>query len=98
MPVSHLPRRGSVVIARIASDLSRLEIDARIDQRVKDVAQEIGEKTEEPEDVEGGEQHRVVAIDCRAPAEKTEAIEGADGLDQQRAGEEGADKGTGQAG
>src|SRR5262245_24942445 len=71
MPVNHLPRRGSLVIARIASDLPRLEIDAGIDQRVENVAQKIGEETEEPENIEGGEEHRIVAIDRRAPAEKT---------------------------
>src|SRR5262249_24530511 len=80
------------------SDLPRLEIDAGIDQRVDDVAPEVGEKAEEPQNREGREAPRKAPAVGGAPPEKTDPVKEEEGLEGERAGEEGPDKGAGKAG
>src|ERR1043166_5534049 len=79
------------------SDLPRLEIDARIDQHVGQVADEIHREREQREDIEVREHDRIVAVEHAFETEQSEAVEREDRLDQQRAGEEGVDEGAGEA-
>ena len=58
----------------------------------------LDDQADQREDVEVGEDHRIVAVEHRAEAEQAEPIEREDVLDQQRAGEEGRDEGAGKAG
>src|SRR5580700_5070370 len=87
-----------MVVLSSTSDLPRLEIDARIDPGIGQVGNQIHDETDEGENVEIGEHHRIVAVEHAFEAEQAEAIEREYRLDQQRAGEEGADEGGRKAG
>src|SRR3546814_12767812 len=66
------------------SGLPAFEIDARVDQGVGQVADQLPHQYEQGEEAEGDEHHRVVAVDCRLDAEQYETHKGAEHLDQQR--------------
>jgi len=61
---------------------SRLEIDARIDERVGEVANDLQAQPEQGKNVERGEYDRVVAAQRRFKAEQAEAVGREDDLDQ----------------
>src|SRR6266436_4999339 len=88
----------SMAVRSSSSHLPGLEIDARIDQGIGEVRYEVHQQSDQREDVEGREHDRVVAVEHALEAEETEAIEREDGLDQERAGEEGVHEGAGEAG
>ena len=79
-------------------DLAPLEVDARIDAGVGEVRDEVHHQPDQGEDVDVGEDDGVVARDDGLVGHAAEAIEREDVLDEQRAGEEGADEGGGEAG
>src|SRR5690606_26732701 len=72
--------------------------DARIDQGIGDVTDQLHHQPEQGEDVQGAEHQRVVPVDGRLEAEQAKAAEGEDHLDQQGTGEEYADQGRREAG
>ena len=51
---------------------------------------QINDEAEQRENIEIGEDHRIIAVDDRFEGEKPEPVEREDRLDQQRAGEKGA--------
>ncbi len=57
------------------SDLPRLEIDARIDPGIGEVRDEIHDKAEQRENIEIGEDDRIIAIDDRFIGQKPKTIE-----------------------
>src|SRR5262249_58570133 len=81
---------GTAMLVRSStSDLPRLKVDARIDQRVGEIGDEIHQKSDERKDVECREHHGVIAVEHALEAEQTKPIEREYGLDQERTGEEG---------
>src|ERR1700744_6302147 len=80
------------------SDLPRLEIDARIDPGVSKVGDEVHDKADESENIEIGEDHRIVAVEHAFEAQQAETVERENRLDQKRAGEESGHEGGGEAG
>src|SRR5688572_13358841 len=90
---------GSLAPVRAStSDLPRLEIDPRIDPGIGEVRDQIHDEADQGENVEGGKHHRIVAVEDAFEAEQAEPIERENGLDQERAGEEGPDEGAWEAG
>src|SRR6185369_3906670 len=79
------------------SDLPRFEVDARIDPGIGEIGDQIYHHADEREDVERGEHHRIVAVQDAFEAEQAQPVEREDGLDQQRAGEEGVYESAGEA-
>src|SRR4029077_8427017 len=93
-----LPTSSSMVVLTSTSDLPRLEIDARIDPGIGQVGYQIHDQADERENIKVGEHHRIVAVEHAFEAEQAEPVEREYGLDQQRAGKEGADEGGRKAG
>src|ERR1700676_1569954 len=87
-----------MVVLTSTSDLPRLKIDARIDPGIGQVGNQIHDEADQSENVEIGEYHRVVAVEHAFEAEQAQPVERKYGLDQQRAGKEGADEGGRKAG
>src|SRR4051794_24411438 len=85
-------RSGERGASFMASGLPRVKVDAGVDPRVGEVRDEVHHQADEGEDVEVREHHRVVAVDDRLEGEEPEPVEGEDGLDEQRSGEEGVDE------
>src|SRR5438093_12676958 len=79
----------SMTVRSSTSDLPRLEVDARIDQRVAEVRDQVHQQPDQRQDVKRRENHRVVAVEHALETEQAKAVEREDGLDQQRAGKEG---------
>ncbi len=65
---------------------------------VGDIVDEIEQQTDQTEYVKRAEHHRIVPVDGGLEAEKPQAVQGEDHLDQERAGEQDADEGAGEAG
>ncbi len=65
---------------------------------VGEVGDQVHHQPEQREDVERREHHRIVAVEHRLEAEQPQPVEREDRLDQQRAGEEGADEGARKSG
>src|SRR5262245_51892597 len=90
---------GTVMVVRSSSShLPRLEVDARIDPGIGEVGNQVHQEADQRHDVEGGEHHRVVAVEHALEAEQSEAVEREDGLDQQRPGKEGVHERGGKTG
>src|SRR3546814_13063609 len=70
------------------SNLSALEVDARIDERINHIADDVQDQPEQREYEQRAEDHGIVAIDDRLEAEQTQAFEREDNLDQHRAVEQ----------
>src|SRR4029079_8507729 len=63
---------GAFSVTRAStSDLPRLEIDPRIDPGVGEVGDQVHDKTNQGEDVERGEHHRIVAVEHALEAEQS---------------------------
>src|ERR687887_99358 len=89
---------GTLMVVRSSSShLPRLEIDARINPRIREIREEVHHEPDQRHDVKRGENHRVIAIEHALEAEQADAVEGKNGLDEQRAGEEGVHKGAREA-
>ena len=80
-------------VTRAASKSPPLEVDAAIDEGVNEIADKLGDETDEGQQVEGAKNDRVVAIDRRLKAEEAETVERKDDLRQQGAGKEDAHEG-----
>ena len=74
-----------------------LEIDARIDPGVSEIGDQINDKADQGEDIEVGEDHRIIALNEQIIGKIAEAVERKHLLDQERAGEEGGDEGAGES-
>src|SRR3546814_933642 len=84
-----MPSRRSAARAPPMSDLPALEVDARIDNGIHDVADDVHQQAQQGEEVERAEHHRVVAVERRLEAEQPQPVQRADHLDEQRARSEG---------
>src|SRR5262249_41001398 len=81
-----------------ASDLPRLEVDARIDQCIDKIGHQVNDEPEQRKNVERGKYDRIVAINHALEAQEPQAIERENRLDQQRTREESVDESAGEAG
>src|SRR5215467_1870025 len=79
---------GLMPVRASTSDLPRLEVDPRIDPRVRQVRDQVHDNANEREDVERSEHHRVVAIENALETEEAQPVERENSFDQQRAREE----------
>ncbi len=77
------------------SDLPRLEINPRIDPCVGQIGQKVHDQAEQREDVQAGEDDRVVSIDDALERKKPEAVKAEDVFNQQRSCEERVDERAG---
>src|SRR5581483_12234416 len=77
---------------RSSSDLPRLEIDPRIDPHIGEIGDQTDHEAEQHKNIECAEHHGIVAIEHAFKRQQPEAVEREDGLDQERAGEEGVDE------
>ena len=75
-----------------------LEVDARVDDRIGQVADQLHDQPQQREEIERGEHDRVIAGQRRLVSEQPEPVERKDYLSQQRAGEQNADDSAGKAG
>src|SRR3546814_8528969 len=78
--------------------LPSLEVDARIDNGIHDVADDVHQQAQQGEEVERAEHHRVVAVERRLEAEQPQPVQREDHLDEQRATEQHAHQGSGETG
>src|ERR1044071_287877 len=87
-------RRAGSKIARgwRSSGGAPLEIDARVDQHVGEVADQLEDEPDQREHVERAEHDRVVAVDRRLEAEEPQAVQREDDLNQEGARKEDADE------
>src|SRR3984893_743815 len=83
---------ASMAVRSSTSDLPGLEVDARIDPGIGEVGDQVHHEPEQGEDKERREHHRIVAVEQALEAEQAETVERKDRLDQERAGEEGANE------
>src|ERR1700733_2296328 len=88
--------RGWVLTS--TSHLSGFKVDAWVDPRVGEVGDQAHDQSDQRKYVKIGEDHRIIAVEYALETEQTESVQREDRLDQQRAGEEGADEGARKAG
>src|SRR5690606_20294796 len=74
------------------STLPAFEVDARIDQGVGEVTDQLDQQSQQGEQKQGAEHHRVIAVERRLEAEQAQPVQGEDHLDEQGTGEEHADE------
>src|SRR3546814_14559936 len=67
------------------SNLSALEVDSRIDERINHIADDVQEQPEQREYEQRDEDHGIVAIDDRLQADQTQAVASEDNTDHHRA-------------
>src|SRR5262245_801674 len=74
------------------SNLSRLEVDARVDPRVGQIGNQIHDHADQREYVKRGEDHGIVSIEHAFETKQAESIERKNRFDQKRPGEKGVDE------
>src|SRR5262245_908299 len=71
------------------SDLSRLEVDARIDPRVSQIGNQIHDHADQRKYVERGEDDRIIPIENAFESKQADPIERKNRFDQKRPGKKG---------
>ena len=64
----------SFVIFPVISSFPRLKINARIDNCVHQIADQIHQQTQQGEEIKGGKHHRVVALERCLESEQTQPV------------------------
>src|ERR1700731_2599999 len=88
----------SMVVRSSTSDLSRLEVDARIHPGIGEVGQQIHQQPDQRQDVKRCEHHSIIAIEHALETEQADSVKRKDRLDQKRAREEGVHERSGESG